>query len=153
VTTTAADRPDVAAARRPTPTLLGLGVTAVAGLGLSVLYATTGLGVPCVFRAATGWDCPFCGGTRMGAALLHGDLATAWHFNPFALVGLGLATLLGGWLLVEQATGHRGALASRLSGLAGRLRIRFTTTTVTIAACALMVVWTVVRNVTLGPLP
>ena len=44
------------------------------GLALSALYATTGLGLVCPFRALTGWDCPLCGGTRMGAALLHGDV-------------------------------------------------------------------------------
>ena len=48
-----------------------------AGLGLSALYATTGVGVGCPFRIVTGWDCPLCGGTRMGSALLHGDVAAA----------------------------------------------------------------------------
>ena len=50
------------------------------------MYATTGLGVTCPFRAVTGWDCPLCGGTRMGAALLHGDLVVAVLANPLALI-------------------------------------------------------------------
>ena len=58
------------------------------GLVLSALYATTGVGLPCPFRALTGWDCPLCGGTRMGDALLHGDIRTAFEFNPLALVGM-----------------------------------------------------------------
>ena len=50
------------------------------------MFATTGVGVPCPFLALTGWQCPLCGGTRMGGALLHGDLAAAFAFNPLALV-------------------------------------------------------------------
>ena len=58
------------------------------GLALSALYATTGVGLPCPFRAVTGWDCPLCGGTRMGDALLHGDVLAAFGYNPLALIGL-----------------------------------------------------------------
>jgi hypothetical protein len=57
--------------------LVGAGVLA-AGLTLSAVYATTGAGVPCPFLALTGWSCPFCGGTRMGSALLHGELSAAF---------------------------------------------------------------------------
>ncbi len=70
----------------------------VAG-GLSGFYLLTGLGVPCPFRTVTGWLCPFCGGTRAGAALLTGDLAGAWAANPLLLIA---ATLVGvrmlGWI-------------------------------------------------------
>ena len=52
------------------------------GLSLSGLDAATGLGLPCPFRALTGWQCPFCGATRLGAALLHADLAGAFAANP-----------------------------------------------------------------------
>lgn len=54
-------------------------------------YAITGQGLPCPFLLATGWLCPFCGSSRMGVALLRGDLAAAWGWNPFVLV-------LGAWL-------------------------------------------------------
>ena len=64
------------------------------GLGLSVLYATTGVGLPCPFRALTGWQCPLCGGTRMGDALLHGDLGSAMQANPVALVAVAVLTVL-----------------------------------------------------------
>ena len=66
------------------------------GLVLSALYATTGFGLPCPFRAITGWDCPLCGGTRMGSALLHGDLQAAFLCNPLALISLLVLGLLGG---------------------------------------------------------
>ena len=71
---------------RPTPgrgRRLGLGFRSPRGswpaaLALSALFATTGFGLPCPFLALTGWQCPLCGGTRMGSALLHGDLVSAF---------------------------------------------------------------------------
>jgi hypothetical protein len=75
------------------------------GLALSALFAATGVGVPCPFLALTGWQCPLCGGTRMGAALLHGDLAGAYAFNPgLLLVVAVLATLTVLWA-IEVAGG------------------------------------------------
>jgi hypothetical protein len=45
---------------------------------------------PCLFKAATGLDCPGCGGTRAMHALLHGDFAAAadHHVLIFAIVPL-----------------------------------------------------------------
>jgi len=112
------------------------------GLGLSALYATTGLGVGCPFRAVTGWDCPLCGGTRMGGALLHGDVASAFAFNPVALVGVALLGVVG-VLWVVEALG--GPAARPPAGV----RQRFLRTTPNqrlgvLLACA--VVFTVLRN-------
>lgn len=75
------------------------------GLGLSALYATTGVGVACPFRVVTGWDCPLCGGTRMGGALLHGDVAAAFAFNPVALVGIALLGIIGVLWVLEALGG------------------------------------------------
>lgn len=75
------------------------------GLGLSALYATTGLGVLCPFRAVTGWDCPLCGGTRMGSALLHGDVGAALALNPLALLLVTAAGVLGLLWTVEALGG------------------------------------------------
>ena len=75
------------------------------GLALSGLYAATGRGLPCPFRAMTGWDCPLCGGTRMGAALLHGDVQSAFMLNPLALIGLLTLGVLGLLWVVEAAGG------------------------------------------------
>jgi hypothetical protein len=70
------------------------------GLALSALFATTGIGVPCPFLALTGWQCPLCGGTRMGAALLRGDLRGAFAHNPLTLGALMvLATLAVVWAI------------------------------------------------------
>lgn len=77
------------------------------GVGVSVLYSTTGFGFGCLFRTLTGWDCPFCGGTRLGDALLHGDVAAAFAFNPLVFVGLLSLTGLGLLWIVEVAGGPR----------------------------------------------
>ena len=77
------------------------------GLGVSTLYTTTGIGFPCPFRELTGWQCPFCGGTRLGSALLHGDLAAAFAYNPVVFVSLILALMVGTLWLVEAFGGPR----------------------------------------------
>jgi len=86
----------------------GLPVTAgilAGGLTLSVGYATTGIALPCPFRALTGWQCPLCGGTRMGDALLHGDLWSAFSANPVALVAIAVLALLSVLWTVELLGG------------------------------------------------
>ncbi len=74
----------------PPPTarlaLRQVGSLAVVGAAISGVYLATGWGIPCPFRWATGWLCPFCGGTTAGAALLTGDLARAWQANPLLIV-------------------------------------------------------------------
>lgn len=85
------------------------------GLALSALYATTGLGLPCPFRLLTGWDCPLCGGTRMGDALLHGDVPAAFGFNPLALLGLAILGVLGVVWAVEAVGGPAFRLPRPLS--------------------------------------
>lgn len=77
----------------------------------------------CVFHQLTGLDCPGCGSTRALHALLHGDVAAAWRFNPilfvFAAVALCAAPSLArgeeprfyktpwfGWTSVVVVTGY-----------------------------------------------
>lgn len=60
---------------------------------------------------ALGIPCPLCGGTRATLALVHGDLAAAWSWNPLvpalALVVLlligraALGSLTGRWISVR----------------------------------------------------
>ena len=92
------------------------------GLALSALYATTGLGLPCPFRLLTGWDCPLCGGTRMGEALLHGDVHAAFGFNPLALVSLVILGVLGVLWTAEAAGGPAFRLPRPLSERLRRVR-------------------------------
>ncbi len=42
----------------------------------------------CPFRLLTGFACPGCGSTRGMHALIHGDVLTAFRFNPFLVVAL-----------------------------------------------------------------
>jgi hypothetical protein len=51
----------------------------------------------CPLKAATGWDCPFCGGLRSVNDLGHGDLGAAWHSN--ALFVSSIPLLAGLWIL------------------------------------------------------
>jgi hypothetical protein len=77
------------------------------GLGVSTLYATTGIGFPCPFRELTGWECPFCGGTRLGSALLHGDIGAAFAYNPVVFVSLVLGVAVGALWILEALGGPR----------------------------------------------
>jgi hypothetical protein len=112
------------------------------GLALSALYATTGIGLPCPFRALTGWDCPLCGGTRMGGALLHGDVQAAFGFNPLAFVALVILGVLGVLWTVEAAGGPSVRLPQRL---AERLR-RVSPMQWLLVGLFVAVIYTVARN-------
>jgi hypothetical protein len=93
------------------------------GLALSALYTTTGVGLLCPFRALTGWDCPLCGGTRMGATLLHGDVSDAFMLNPLALIGLVILGVLGSLWAVEAAGGPAVRLPRPLAERLRRVRL------------------------------
>ena len=112
------------------------------GLGLSALYATTGAGVLCPFRTLTGWDCPLCGGTRMGSALLHGDVAAAWSFNPVALALVAALGLLGVVWAMEAA----GGPALRLPRPVGQRLRTIPPTGWLVGGLVLFVLDTVLRN-------
>lgn len=99
-----------------------LGGFAAGGVSLSALYALTGVGLPCPFRIATGWDCPLCGGTRLGTALLHGDILAAFTYNPVVLVGLVVLAVLGVLWTVEALGGPAVRLPARLASPLGRVR-------------------------------
>lgn len=95
-----------------TKALLGTGSIGLVGVGLGAAQLLWGVGLPCPFRALTGWRCPLCGGTHMAAALLRGDVLTAWSANPVALVAcvlLGVRAL--GWLV--EAVRDPGAPSRR----------------------------------------
>ena len=99
-----------------------LGGFAAFGVGLSALYAASGFGLPCPFRALTGWSCPLCGGTRLGAALLQLDLGAAFAANPVVLLGLALLTVLGVLWTAEALGGPAVRLPRVLAGPVRRLR-------------------------------
>jgi hypothetical protein len=59
------------------------------------------LSFPCVFHELTGWNCIGCGGTRMVAALLNGDVLAAWCYNPLLLVMMTGFLFLIGWMIIR----------------------------------------------------
>ena len=123
----------------------GLAVTGgvlLGGLALSAGYATTGIGLPCAFRALTGWSCPFCGGTRMGAALLHGDLVSAYAANPLALAAVAALVVLAGCWTVELAGGPAIRLPERIQTVARRIG----PTGIMLAAMVIALAYVVLRN-------
>lgn len=112
------------------------------GLALSALYATTGLGATCPFRMVTGWDCPLCGGTRMGSALLHGDVGAAFAFNPLALLLVAVLGVVGVLWAVEAAGGPAVRPPARL-----RHRLRTVSPTRwLVLGLIVATVYTVLRN-------
>jgi uncharacterized protein DUF2752 len=127
-----------AAEFQPLRGLRWLGGFAAFGIGLSALYAATGRGFGCPFRAVTGWDCPFCGGTRLGSALLHGDVATAFAFNPLVFVGLVALTVTGVLWVVELLGGPSVRPPARVR--------RITTNQWLVVAAVVAVVFTLARN-------
>ena len=76
------------------------------GVGIAGVYLTTGFGIPCPL-AQMGILCPFCGGTRMVAALVRGDVVAALHWNPFLFVGGIVAGVASVAWVVEVLGGPR----------------------------------------------
>jgi len=77
------------------PLAIGLLVLAIAAIRSGRLDAWTG---PCALRAATGWPCPTCDGTRALAALADGRVLAALAANPLVAAGAlaGVCWALGG---------------------------------------------------------
>ena len=65
----------------------------------------------CLWRVATGTDCPGCGSQRMAHALMHGDFAGAWHANAYAMCMLPLILFL---LWLEMAGESHPKLYARV---------------------------------------
>lgn len=96
---------DAAPSSAARPGLTWLGAFIAGGVALSGVYTTTGWGVPCPFLMLTGWECPFCGGTRLGAALLQAQPAVALAANPAVFVGLSLLAVLAVVWVIEVLGG------------------------------------------------
>lgn len=74
----------------------------VVGALCGVLSIPLWVGLPmCSFAAMTGLPCPGCGLTRSTHAILRGDLAHAFHTQPFAFI---VSPLLAGMLAFAGAT-------------------------------------------------
>ena len=86
----------------------------VTAAALGAAWFALGLPWPrCNFRALFGIPCVTCGSTRSAVALLHGDVAGAWSWNPLATLAMSAIALFDVYALVVLL--RRGA----------RLRISF----------------------------
>lgn len=94
---------------------------------------------PCPFLALTGLWCPGCGSGRCLHALLHGDVAAAFGWNPLAAALLPLVA--AGLVLEARAFVRPGSRRLRVPPVAARLLL------------GAIVLFGVVRNLPFGPFP
>ncbi len=103
-------------------------------LGLvGVWLSETGHGIPCIFHAVTGLQCPGCGVTRMLSALLHGDWRGAWESNAAVLT---LSPVLAGLVGLSLVRWIR----------TGSARLPRWADAVTVVCVVLLLLFTVARN-------
>ena len=71
----------------------------IAASALIVLYffdpETAGIYPVCPSKFISGYDCPGCGSLRATHALLHGNIASAWRYNPAIFFAIALLLLIG----------------------------------------------------------
>lgn len=124
--------------RRGTRAPLAVGALAVAaGALLFVRDPRTSTYLPCPIHAVTGLWCPGCGTTRALGDLVRGDLQSALTTNALAVVLVLLAVVAWGVWLRARA---RGTV----------LRIRRLPTWLFVASVAVVVAFTILRNIPVG---
>jgi hypothetical protein len=75
--------------------------TGIAAAGLSyLLLVPNEYKIPCIFNYATGMQCPGCGLTRASMAILRGDFAAAFTFNPLIFAA---PIFIGAYLLAKRS--------------------------------------------------
>lgn len=87
----------------------------------------------CPVDVITGWQCPGCGSQRALHALLHGDVASAWHYNAFLLCMAPVVALL---LFSEFFRDRYPRLNRALTGQAA-----------VICLIVVILLWTIGRNI------
>src|SRR4051812_3951253 len=95
---------------RRTPTPLWLGVAALIGLGLAVLFRFDPSRYPfyprCLFHEVTGLHCPGCGATRALHQLLHGRVVEAMGLNAMLVAALPYLGYVAASELYRRGTGR-----------------------------------------------
>lgn len=87
----------------------------------------------CLWKVATGTECPGCGSQRMAHALMHGDLVDAWHANAYALCMLPVVAFMV-WLEFFRNRYHRLYARVHAPAFIGLLGVS-------------VLVWWIVRNI------
>jgi len=72
----------------------------------------------CLFRLCTGKPCCFCGLTRSLACAVHGELATAYAYNPLWWLAALIILVVGGVALRDGLSGSDGIGVAGRHGLA-----------------------------------
>jgi hypothetical protein len=108
------------------PVVLWL-VLGAAGVGLHAVVP-----FECPFRAATGWDCPACGGTRALGNALHGHFVGAVRDNVVVIL-VGVVIVLG-FIPGVRTTRFGKAFHSLVSSRSPFVWV------------ALIIAWTLLRN-------
>lgn len=87
----------------------------------------------CMFKVATGWDCPGCGSQRAIHAILTGRFGEAWHYNAILFPSLGVIILV--------------VLSRLFPRRLERLRRFLGSQAFILAVFGIFVLWTILRNV------
>ncbi|HZJ26582.1 MAG TPA: DUF2752 domain-containing protein [Acidimicrobiia bacterium] len=125
-------------ARRTTHAPLLAGALLAAGCAAVAVVDPTDGPTICPFKAATGLDCPGCGGTRAAHALFRGDLLAAASYNVLALVAIPFI-LWGTFAWLTRAFGGR------------TIRTYAPSLPVTLVALGVLLSFWVVRNLSMAP--
>lgn len=113
----------------------------VTGAVVAAVLASDVLPSTCIIHFVTGWDCPFCGGSRALAALMEGDISSALGFNAFAVLAF-----------IPLVTAMLGLLGLWETGIVHRLWPSGKSGTVCAALLAASVLaWSVTRNLPFAP--
>ncbi|MGN1306887.1 MAG: DUF2752 domain-containing protein [Faecousia sp.] len=113
--------------------LRNIGIACLLGSAYALICTHFGVNIPCPFRKLTGFLCPGCGVSRLCLCLLHLDFAGAWAANPVIFSLLPLAAVLALRFSIRYVK-------------SGCRRLTKTETVLTYAACAVLLVYGVVRN-------
>lgn len=96
----------------------------------------TGFMPRCLFKLATGWDCPGCGSQRALMALLHGHPVEACSYNLILIPTIIYLLLLAIGKLWEE------------NPRCGRMYKALTRPVMLLTIVVILIAWTVMRNLT-----
>ncbi len=115
--------------------LLAVTLLSVVAVGVIAFLVTKGLRIYCLFNLITGLNCAGCGNTRAAFALLRLDFGAMLHYNLF--FPLEIAYIFRVYFVCAK-----NYLKS------GKVFFNIRPSWIDISFLILLVVWTVVRNVT-----